>query len=142
MSLKLNSRTRRVIYVHWSVSMCSCGQAHSLSYDWLLVYEWKYFCKNTSCNLVLLQGLYLVTACFIFVYQLDSRWDPYGIKYYYSTSPPHAWVMAFGKGWVHLNLAGCVEVIWTIPRWFLPASFLAAEWCLMVGVLTMLFLCP
>ena len=42
----------------------------------------------TSCNLVLLLGLYWVTACFIFVCQLNTSWDPYGNKYhcYYSTS--------------------------------------------------------
>ena len=39
--------------------------------------------------LVLLQGLYWFTACFIFVYQLDASWDPYCGKYYCYYSTEH-----------------------------------------------------
>ena len=41
--------------VHCSVSLCACGQVHSMVSDWLLVYEWRYFRINMRDNLVLLQ---------------------------------------------------------------------------------------
>ena len=82
------SEERELFMVHWSISLCICGQVHTMGYDWQLVYEWRYFCIYTSCNLELLQGLYWVTACFIFICLLDTSWDPYSSKCYYSTSPP------------------------------------------------------
>ena len=51
-------------------------QINSLGCDWLMVYGWMCFSINTSCNLVLLQELYWVTTCFIFVCQMDASWDP------------------------------------------------------------------
>ena len=71
--------------VNWSILSCVHGQVHSMGCDWLLIYEWGYFC--TSCNLVLLQELYWVTACSIFVCQLDASWDPLANKnncYYFT----------------------------------------------------------
>ena len=38
-----------------SVSLCTCGQVHSMGHDFLLVFDWRYFNINTSSNLVLLQ---------------------------------------------------------------------------------------
>ena len=49
---------------------------------------------------------------------------------------PRSRVVVFGVVCVPLNLAGCMEVVWTMPEGFLSASLKMAEQCLI------LFQCP
>ena len=50
-----NPEKGELFIVHCCVSFCVYGQVHSMGCDWLLIYEWRYFFINSSCNSILLQ---------------------------------------------------------------------------------------
>ena len=90
LSKLLSTEERESFMACWSIPLCSCGQVHFLDHDWFAGLCMGIFVYKYSFNLVLLQELYWITACFIFVCKLDSSWDPWASECYccYSTSPP------------------------------------------------------
>ena len=85
----MSSEKGELFMARWSIPSCTHGQVHSMDYDWLLVYAWAYkyiYIYILAFILVVLQGLYWVTACFIFVSQLDASWEPLSYCYYSTMS--------------------------------------------------------
>ena len=97
--------------VPWSIPLCM-SPLHRL---WLDAGKWGEVFHYINQLQFSIEGLHW--ALF-----LSASWMLYGgMCYCYSTSPSphHVRVVVFGEVWVPLNLAGCVEVVWTTPEVFL-----------------------
>ena len=108
----------------WSLPLCTSRRFHCMGRDWLLVsinqlqfsivrrttlsYDLLYFC--------LLAGHFTEVCVVVILHLLPHHQER---------------VVFFGGVWVPLNLAGCVEVVWTTPEGFClrHCRWMISVWC-------------
>ena len=85
----------------WRIPLCTRGKVHYLNYDSFAIICGGIFMYKYGFNLVLLQELYWLTACFIFVCRMDASLNPWTSKsycYYHCFSPSSPSTLRVGNG--------------------------------------------